>query len=84
MKPYEQAILKWGESSQIKQCKEELAELIVALSHWERGRALKEDVIEEMVDVEIMLEQMKVIFENENYVNIKKMKVDRLEKRLNV
>ena len=45
------AIEKFGESNQIDMALEEMAELSVALNHYNRGRATKEDVITEIADV---------------------------------
>jgi hypothetical protein len=52
---------------QINRCKEELAELIVALSHFQRrtGYSAKmsvNEVVDEIADVTIMLEQMLIMF----------------------
>ena len=41
---------------------EELAELTVELSKWIRGEGSKVDILEEMADVQICLNQMKLIF----------------------
>ena len=62
---YKKAIQKWGKESQINMAIEECAELIVALSKRFRNRngSTVDDVIGEMVDVEIMLEQLKLIFD---------------------
>ena len=51
----------WGEADQIRQTTEECAELIVAISHWQRGRIPIEGVISELVDVSLMIDQMKYI-----------------------
>jgi NTP pyrophosphatase (non-canonical NTP hydrolase) len=60
---FKKIIEKYGVKNQIEMAKEELAELIVALSHKERGRIPLEYVIEEIADVTIMLEQLKVIYD---------------------
>ena len=61
---YEKAILKWGKRSQIDMAIEESGELIVALSKRFRNHngSTIDDIIGEIADVEIMLEQMKLIF----------------------
>ena len=58
------AVDAWGPAAQCDVFKEELAELIVAISHFKRNRggALFE-VLEEIADVELMCEQMKYILE---------------------
>lgn len=87
------AIAKWGKEHQLKLVKEELAELIVAISHWERGRADIGKVVTEMVDVTIMLGQVAIIIADDGnegtseYVDkLYSMEMDekfkRLEKRI--
>lgn len=61
---YQQAIERWGIDSQVNQLIEECAELIVALNHARRvswDGAPADHVVEELADVEIMLEQMRMI-----------------------
>lgn len=56
----EAAVKKWGMDAQLLQTQEEAAELIVAISHFRRGRTgSKEKMLEEIADMEIMLEQMR-------------------------
>lgn len=63
-----EAIDTWGETAQLSQLKEELAELIVAVSHYTRGRPNAVDnLLEEMVDVEIMTAQLKIILESHGH-----------------
>lgn len=59
-----QALVKArGASAQAHQTMEELAELIVALSHFLRGRVQHTgEIQEEVADVEIMLAQVKYAF----------------------
>lgn len=53
---------EFGSANQLNQVKEELAELIVAISHLERSREDAEiNVSTELADVEFMLEQFKYI-----------------------
>lgn len=58
------AIVVFGEESQRRMGMEECAELIQALCKYERNpsNATALNVVEEMVDVELMLEQLRVIF----------------------
>ena len=90
---YERAIKKWGEAAQIDIAVEECAELIKALVKCTRktnGSTII-DILEEMADVEIMLEQLKLIFNYDfqftiptsKFYAIKDAKLKRLEKRLN-
>jgi NTP pyrophosphatase (non-canonical NTP hydrolase) len=82
---YKMALDKWGPQSQIDMLVEECAELIVAVHH--ARRALGADgtmaaVIEELADVEIMLEQMRMIFPEEAIDGCKLAKVVRLRHRV--
>ena len=58
---FEDAVEKWGTNSQLGMVMEECAELIQQCSKLQRGKANTLEVIEEMVDVSIMFEQMKII-----------------------
>ena len=76
------AIQAWGEESQELMAIEECAELTKALCKISRGGSA-DDVIEEIADVQIMLEQMKIIFGEENVRHAEEKKLQRLEFRLN-
>ena len=86
---YTGAIIKWGMDAQIKIAMEECVELVKALLKLDRKNngSTRDDVLEEMADVEIMIEQLKLIF-NYRYSNnsvskfedIKRQKLERLEK----
>ena len=66
-------VLHNGNGTQILKAKEELVELLQALSKNDAG-----DIAEEIADVEIMLEQLKYIYACAPYVEIiKQCKVDR-------
>ena len=59
---YERAVEKFGEAHQHYVFIEEMGECIAAISQFKnRGRGNEQDMIEEIADVQIMLEQMKVI-----------------------
>jgi len=84
---YEMAIKKWGADSQIAKAVEECAELIVTLA---KNNSI-DDILEEMADVEIMLEQLKLIFNYDFQLNFpyiskfhafKNQKLKRLKERL--
>lgn len=82
---YQQAIERWGVDAQVDQLIEELAELIVAVNHARRSGYVAQDydhVIEELADVEIMLEQMRYVFESDKIDQVKTSKVLRLRDRL--
>lgn len=81
---YELAIFKYGESKQLIKAIEELAELQQAICRVFCDRGDEDNIIEEIVDVEIMLEQVKMIFDipEEIIEEVKIQKVERLENRL--
>jgi NTP pyrophosphatase (non-canonical NTP hydrolase) len=74
---YQGAIDLWGVDAQIGMMIEECAELIHALQKAQRGRA--SNVTEELADVEIMCEQMRLIFDPHEIDSIKKKKINRLQ-----
>lgn len=77
-----QAVEKWGNEAQVNQAIEEMGELIVALNHYRRGRAKRQQVQEEIADVMIMAEQLAMIF-GDVQVQLKRYdKISRLAQRL--
>lgn len=82
---YKRAIETYGKDAQLKMAIEEMAELTQAICKSFRCNDNIENIIEEIADVEIMLAQIKLIFEiNENVMCIKQVeKIRRLEERLN-
>ncbi len=91
-KLYIKAIIEWGEAAQVRMAIEECSELITVLAKQGRNRngSTTDDVLGEMADVEIMLEQLKIIFDYESSIlntstfkQKKEAKLARLEKRLN-
>ena len=82
-KLYEQAIQFWGKNFQIVVAVEECGELIHALTKYLRNGPIgRFDVAEEIADVEIMLEQLKVIFGERDVEYWKKEKLSRLKEML--
>ena len=80
---YRQAIDKWGAEAQITMVFEEMAELQKELCKSLRGKENRIEIAEEMADVEIMLEQMKILYNAENLVESnKKYKLKRLADRV--
>jgi len=79
---YRKAFRKWGSHNQVGILQEECAELIVASSKWFRGDspAFEYGFIEELADVEIMIEQMKLIIDQNKFNEIKTTKIKRLIK----
>ena len=71
------AIRVFGGSAQEEVAIEEMAELIQAITHKHRGR--EHNIAEEVADVEIMLEQLKIINGCASEVKeIRKQKIERL------
>jgi NTP pyrophosphatase (non-canonical NTP hydrolase) len=81
---YHKAIQRWGSQLQIVCCIEELSELQKELCKAIRGKDWSmSNIAEEMGDVEVMLDQMKILFDVELATDIyKKAKIKRLEERL--
>lgn len=83
-KVYGEAIRKYGEDMQFMVAVEELAELQKEIIKHLRGISIRNNIVEEIVDVEIMIEQIKFMLgiketETELY---RKYKIDRLSERL--
>ena len=77
----EKAIGIYGAEAQENQCIEECAELIQAINKKHRG--CEHNIIEEIADVEIMLEQLKIInCCRADVERIKQEKIQRLAERL--
>lgn len=81
MNTYERAIDYFGEERQIIQTCEECSELIQAISKANRyGEKYTDNVAEEIADVLIMIEQIKLIFDitDADIERYKQMKLNRL------
>ncbi len=86
----QKAINTYGVENQIIKTVEELSELsqelckFLSKPYTESDRTILDNIYEEIADVEIMLEQCKMIFyESEDKINdYKKKKIKRLERRL--
>ena len=81
-KVYCQALNKWGTESQIKMLFEEMAELQNAICKYSRKRNNIYDVATEIADVQIMTEQMSILFGKELVDSEKERKFERLKNRL--
>lgn len=80
---YSVAVRTYGKQSQLIMAMEEMAELTKELSKNIRGAKNTSAISEEMADVEIMLEQLKIIFGNRSEVDrVRCEKLDRLIVRL--
>lgn len=66
---YEKAVNKFGKTAQLIVAMEEMSELIQALSKDIRGKGSRNNISEEIADVEIMLAQLKIIYRNDNDVD---------------
>lgn len=75
------AIACWGVEAQTAMVIEELAETIVAISHYQRGRVPSEEVASEIADAHITLAQLEVIVDIDVRPFIEE-KVARLEARI--
>jgi len=77
----------WGERAQLEMAQEESTELALAVrKHIRKGNDQTfQDLAGEIADVEIMIEQMKIMFKplQNEVTSIKMEKLIRLEKRLN-
>ena len=83
---YCEAIRKWGKTAQTDMAIEEMAELIHALCTSKRYRKSKNwlsNIHEGIADVQIMLNQLNIIFDGEDIIPIiKDRKLERLQARL--
>ena len=84
---YKRALDKWGGEAQLNMLEEECIELALATRHFQRrreGSFLK--LMDEMADVEIMIEQIKMVLllGTDKYVfrTAKRKKLKRLKERL--
>lgn len=79
----EMAIERYGIEAQTKMLLEEMAELQKEICKFWRGKDNVVDIADEVADVEIMLEQAKMIFGIADEVTRhRRMKVDRLAERI--
>lgn len=80
------AIDTYGVHTQLDMCLEEMAELAKALLKMRRGGgdlAVKlASIQEEIADVQIMIDQMRIIFGEESVERAERAKLTRLENRL--
>ncbi len=80
---YDAALLKYGLQAQEDVLLEEMSELSKVILKGRRSRIIREDLVDEIADVEIMLEQIKQYHNLSNrVVERKRYKKRRLEERL--
>jgi NTP pyrophosphatase (non-canonical NTP hydrolase) len=75
-----QILERYGKEKQLDMAAEECSELIQAVMKNKRGRDNRANIIEEIADVELMLEQLKVIFriEHKEIISIKEIKLNKI------
>lgn len=82
----ERAISTYGYHAQVNMCLEEMAELAKALLKMQRsdGNVTEklDNIREEIADVQIMIDQMRMIYGPEAIDRVERVKLTRLEKRL--
>ena len=83
-KLFGEALKIWSPSKQIGMLHEEIGELMVSMNRYDRGRGTKEDILTEIVDVEILLGQMKILYgiKPKDYASEYMSKVMRLDSRI--
>lgn len=81
-KVYQTAIKKWGYKLQLLCLLEEMGELAQQVVKKYRGSCKKNLLLEEAVDVQIMLEQTKLLFTEKEWNRVFNNKLNRLKRRL--
>lgn len=73
---FKAACIKFETTSQVEQLVEECASLICAVNHVRRGKKPLRELIGNMVDIQISLEQMEILFDAEVWdeILVEKMK----------
>ena len=83
MNLYKQLIEKYGKEHQMRIAQEELSELIQAISKYIRGQKIH-NLAEEIVDVEIVLEQLKLMVSKPELAYWRNIKHENIKKLLEV
>ena len=79
----QRAIAKYGKDAQMKMVLEEMAELQKEICKMWRGKDNRDDIADEIADLEIMLDQLKLMLEIEDEVGQHRTdKLARLQRRL--
>lgn len=79
-----EAVEAYGSFHQTLKAMEEMGELTTALVKFRDGRAVYEDVVDEIADATIMMFQLSLIFDKDKVEDRINDKLHRLEKRLAV
>lgn len=81
---YQRALNKWGVAMQNDMLIEECAEAIEAISHYRRCKCDADEVIGELADVQILLNQMKLVYGEDRFDRIFAEKLEALEAKLDM
>jgi len=76
------ALVEWGEDLQIDIAIEELSELTTELARRQRGREKPSSIQEEIADVQLCLDQLKMMYGQTQVAEQQREKLERLEGRL--
>jgi len=79
MNLYQRTLQKFGREHQINKAVEELVELATVLIHYRDSKATIEEVASEIADVEIVVEQMRLLLSPDILMKAKMQKLERLE-----
>lgn len=80
---YTNTLELWGEEFQKTMFYEEIGEVLTAMSHENRGRCGKHKVMEELADLQIMLNQMAILYgTDEEFKDMLGAKLARLIERI--
>ena len=89
---YNDAIDKWGETAQLDQMVEEMAELTLAISKYKRQLnnslldyqkvGVMDNLYTEIADVKLMIEEMEFMFGKENVDKAYKKQLEKFKKEL--
>ncbi len=78
----ETALATYGIQIQLRQLQEECGELITSVNHLFRGRIEPVELLNELADVEIMIKQIKLFYDNGQYERVFDRKINNLAERL--
>ncbi len=79
---YRAALAKWGEEAQFDQAVEECAELIAALKHFKRDKVGRQQIIDELADVALMVGQLSFMLGEDRVEEAIQSKLCKLNKLL--
>ncbi len=80
---FAKALAKYGVGTQLIIAMEEMGELIQAISKNMRGVSNLYNVAEEIADVGVMLDQLMIVFKNEDIVRMnRKEKIEKLDEEM--